>query len=102
MKTGMPDLDFRSELCTKTERDLIVLLSKFSYYIQKVISELKPNIFVDYILNVANKFNEFYREHRVLDAEAEIRMHRLAIVDAVRIVLRNGLDLLGIEALEKM
>ncbi len=102
VKTGMPDLDFRSELCTKTERDLIVLLSKFSYYIQKVISELKPNIFVDYILNVANKFNEFYREHRVLDAEAEIRMHRLAIVDAVRIVLRNGLDLLGIEALEKM
>lgn len=102
VKTGMPDLDFRAELCTKTERDLVVLLSKFSYYLQRVISELKPNIFVEYILNVANKFNEFYREHRVLDAEAEIRMHRLAIVDAVRIVLRNGLDLLGIEALEKM
>ncbi|WP_456328670.1 arginine--tRNA ligase [Archaeoglobus sp.] len=102
VKEGMPDLDFRPELCTKTERDLVMLLSKFSYVIEKVIKDLKPNYIAEYLLSVANTFNDFYREHRVLDEKAEIRMHRLAIVDAVRIVLRNGLDLIGIEALERM
>lgn len=99
---GMPDLDFKPELCTKMERDLVVLLSKFPYVIERVVKDLKPNYIAEYLLSLANKFNDFYREHRVLDESGEIRMHRLAIVDAVRIVLRNGLELLGIEALERM
>ncbi len=102
VQSGMPDLEFKPELCTPLERKLVMLLSKFSYTIQRVVKELKPSIFAEYLLNVANTFNDFYREHRVLDESSEIRMHRLAIVDAVRIVLRNGLELLGIKALEKM
>ncbi len=102
IKMGMPDLDFKPELCTKVERDLVMHLSKFPYTIERVVKDLKPNYMAEYLLNLANRFNEFYREHRVLDESGEIRMHRLAIVDAVRIVLRNGLELLGIEALEKM
>ncbi len=102
VKMGMPDLEFKSEICTKIERDLVIILSKFPYIIEKVVKDLKPNYIAEYLLNLANKFNEFYREHRVLDEDSEIRMHRLSIVDAVRIVLRNGLELLGIEALERM
>ncbi len=102
VESGMPDLDFRAELCTEKERDLVVLLSKFSYVVMKVVKELKPNLFAEYLLKVANAFNDFYRDHPVLKAESEFRMHRLAIVDATRIVLRNGLELLGIEPLERM
>ena len=102
IKSGMPDVDFKPEICTKVERDLIVTLSKFPCVIERVVNELKPNYIAEYLLNVANMFNEFYREHRVLDEDSEVRMHRLAIVDSVRIVLRNGLELLGIEALERM
>ena len=102
VESGMPDLEFKPELCTKVERNLVMLLSKFSYVIEKVVRDLKPNYVAEYLLSVANTFNDFYREHRVLDEVSEIRMHRLAIVDAVRIVLRNGLELLGIEALERM
>jgi arginyl-tRNA synthetase len=54
------------------------------------------------VLDVALKFNDFYRNHPVLKEEREVRMHRLAIVDATRIALRNGLELLGIDALERM
>ncbi len=102
VESGMPDLDFRGDLCTPLERKLVVLLSKFSYIVLRVVNELKPNIFADYLLKVANTFNDFYRDHPVLKAESELRMHRLAIVDATRIVLRNGLELLGIEPLERM
>ncbi len=99
---GMPDLEFKAELCTKEERNLVVLLSKLPYFIYRVVNELRPNIFAEYLLNVASAFNDFYRLHPVLKVESELRMHRLAIVDATRIVLRNGLELLGIKPLERM
>jgi arginyl-tRNA synthetase len=102
VESGMPDLEFRGELCTPKERKLVMLLSKFSYVVQRVVEELKPSVFAEYVLSVANAFNDFYRDHPVLKAESELRMHRLAIVDATRIVLRNGLELLGIEPLERM
>ncbi|MEM4524224.1 MAG: DALR anticodon-binding domain-containing protein, partial [Archaeoglobaceae archaeon] len=69
---------------------------------KKVVEELKPNLFAEYLLSVASKFNDFYRDYPVLKAEDEIRKHRLAIVKAVRKVLCLGLDLLGIKALERM
>ncbi len=94
--------DFKAELCDEVERRLVVLLSKFPYYVLRVVNELKPNVFAEYLMSVAMTFNDFYRDHSVLRAEEEIREHRIAIVDATRIVLRNGLELLGIEPLERM
>jgi arginyl-tRNA synthetase len=102
IRKGEEREEFKAELCNKAERDLVVLLSKMPYYVKKVVEELKPNIFAEYLLSVASKFNDFYRDHPVLRAEDEIRRHRLAIVKATRNVLRSGLDLLGIEALERM
>ncbi|HID42702.1 MAG TPA: arginine--tRNA ligase, partial [Archaeoglobaceae archaeon] len=99
---GMPDLEFNGELCNQLERKLVMLLSKFSTVIEKVVRDLRVNSFADYLMEVAINFNDFYNQHPVLKAEEEIRMHRLAIVDASRIVLRNGLDVLGIKALERM
>ncbi len=102
VEDGMPDLDFKGELCTAEERKLVMILSKLPYFIQRVIKELRPNVFAEYLLSVASAFNDFYRLHPVLRAESELRMHRLAIVDATRIVLRDGLELLGIDPLERM
>ena len=92
---------FSVEMCSKVERELIILLSKFSWVVEKSIKSLRPNVFAEYLMDVASKFNDFYTEHPVLKA-GELRSHRLAIVEACRIVLRNGLELLGIEAIEKM
>jgi len=102
VEDGMPELEFKGELCTSGERKLVMLLSKMPYMVKRVVEELRPNVFAEYLLSVAGAFNDFYRDHPVLRAESEIRMHRLAIVDATRIVLRNSLELLGIEPLEKM
>jgi arginyl-tRNA synthetase len=102
VEQGMVELEIVGELCTPAERTLIMTLSKFSSVIERVLGELRPNVFADYVLDVALKFNDFYRNHPVLKEEREVRMHRLAIVDATRIALRNGLELLGIDALERM
>ncbi len=100
--SGMPDLEFKGELNTPLERRLVILLSKFSTVVEKVVNDLRPSAFADYIMEVANTFTEYYNKHPVLKEDESTRMHRLAVVDATRIVLRNGLELLGIEPLEKM
>ena len=97
-----PEVEFSAELCTPEERKLVMLLSKFSWVVEKCLRALRPNTFADYLMDVASTFNDFYTKNPVIRAEKEVRMHRLAIVDACRIVLRNGLNLLGIEAVERM
>lgn len=94
--------EFKAELCNKSERELVILLSKMPLYVKRVVEELKPNVFAEYLLSVASKFNEFYRDYPVLKAEKELRRHRIAIVEATRNVLRIGLELMGIKALERM
>ncbi|MEM0331730.1 MAG: arginine--tRNA ligase [Archaeoglobaceae archaeon] len=100
--SGMPEIEFNAEMCNKEERKLVMLLSKFPYWIYKASKDLRPHYIAEYLLSVAGAFNDFYRLHPVLKSESAERMHRLAIVDATRIVLRNGLELLGIKPLEKM
>ncbi len=102
VKEGMPEIEFSAELCTPEERKLVMLMSKFSWVVEKCIRSLRPNAFADYLMDIAAAFNDFYSKNPVIKAEGEVRMHRLAIVDACRIVLRNGLELLGIRAVEKM
>ena len=102
VEAGKTELEFDPSLLTEKERELVIKLSKFSFYLEKAVKELRPNIFADYLMSVANAFNDFYTDHQVLVNNNKLRMHRLAIVDASRIVLRNGLDLLGIKAPERM
>jgi arginyl-tRNA synthetase len=96
------EVEFSPELCEKTERDLVIILAKMPYYIYKVVNEARPNIFAEYMLHLASKFNEFYRDYPVLKAEGEIKKNRIAIVAAVSKVLRIGLELMGIQAIERM
>ncbi|NOY11085.1 MAG: arginine--tRNA ligase [Archaeoglobi archaeon] len=102
VEMGYADLDFNSAMMDGVERELILLLSKFSFVVEKVVESLKPNVFAEYLMDVAEKFSDFYHRNPVIVEDSELRMHRLAIVDATRIVLRNGLELLGIEPLERM
>ncbi len=102
VEMGYADLDFNSAVMDEVERDLVLLLSKFSFVVEKVVRTLKPNIFAEYMMDVAERFSDFYHRNPVIVEDSEVRMHRLAIVDATRIVLRNGLELLGIEPLERM
>ncbi|MBU4255706.1 MAG: arginine--tRNA ligase, partial [Candidatus Thermoplasmatota archaeon] len=55
-----------------------------------------------YVFELASCFNQFYRDMPVLKAEKDEKNARLALVDCFRIVLRNALNLLGIDAPEEM
>ncbi|WP_457752459.1 arginine--tRNA ligase [Thermococcus sp.] len=87
---------------TNREKELIKLLAKFPTVIESAGRDIKPHLVPAYLNELASLFNKFYMDHPVLKAEKGIREERLLLVLAVKQVLRNGLELLGIEAPEKM
>jgi arginyl-tRNA synthetase len=85
------------------ERDLILILSKFPDVFVDSAENLRPNQIADYCNSLADKFNSFYGALPVIRAEPRALSNaRLALVAAVRTVLKNALGLLGIEAPERM
>ncbi len=85
------------------EHDLILTLAQFPDVFTDSAENLRPNAIADYANTLADKFNTFYNALPVIKAKpSELSDARLALVEATRIVLRNALSLLGIEAPEKM
>jgi len=92
-----------SSLKERIERDLILMISRFPEIFLDASENLKPHIIADYANSLADKFNSFYASLPVIKAEpAGLRAARIMLVDAVRITIRNSLDLIGIEAPERM
>jgi len=86
-----------------TEFKLIKLLADFSKTVSDAAENYKPSLVARYSLELAQAFNEFYHECPVLKADNnKVRDSRLALIFCVKTVLRNALDLLGIEAPEEM
>ena len=86
----------------KEEIELIKLVSNFPETIAKSTNELKPHLIASYIYSLAQKFNEYYHLHQILKADKNTRDARILLISAVKHVLKNGLNLLGINVLEKM
>ena len=86
----------------KEEIELIRLLSNFSEIIAKATNELKPHLIASYIYSLAQKFNEYYHIHQIIKADEKTRDARILLISAVKQVIKNGLNLLGIDVLEKM
>lgn len=84
------------------EEKLVFMLLCFPDVVEKAAVGYKPNLVSSFIYELASVFSRFYRECPVLNAEDDIRLRRLLLVDAVRQVLCSGLFLLGIEAPVRM
>ncbi len=81
--------------------ELTRLLHRFPEAVEYAAREYEPHLFTNYLLNFAATFNSWYAQVHILDGTPEAA-HKIALVDAVRRTLKNGLWLLGISAPEKM
>ena len=89
-------------LDTAAERDLIREIARFPVVIEEAAEECQPHTVATYTRDIADAFNTFYRECPVLNAPAEVRRARLALVVAARNAVANALDILGVAAPESM
>jgi len=87
----------------KIEHEIVLDLASFPEIFIEATEFLKPNMIADFANALSDKFNTFYNAFPVIKAEPkELSQARLALVDAVRIVVKNALNLIGIVAPEKM
>ncbi len=89
-------------LKTESEITLVLKLIQFPDVIQRITEDYFPHHLTDYLFELAKEANSFYHREPVLKAEADVRTARLQLVSRTAAVLKTGLNLLGIEALEKM
>jgi arginyl-tRNA synthetase len=82
------------------ERDLVKRLAEFPDVVREATERRAPHAIPNYAIRVADDFHRFYHQHRVLESEQQA--FRLALVLAAKTVLARSLDLIGVEAPDRM
>lgn len=87
----------------ESEKNLMMELVKFNSVIEQSFEEIAPHKICSFIYDLANAFNRFYHETRVLAEEEEARKQSwIQVLDLTREVLETSIDLLGFSAPERM
>lgn len=86
----------------REERALVLDLLDFPRIIQNAAARREVHPLPTYLEALATRFHQFYTVHRVLVDDEDARARRLALCAATKLVLRSGLNLLGVNAPEKM
>ena len=85
------------------EEEEMALLREFYKFEEKIIEgaqRFSPAVVAEYLLGLARKYNEFYAKYRVIGEKTEEQ--RLFLTERTAKILKLGLDILGIETMEKM
>ena len=94
-------VDF-SKLSHSNEVSLVKHLEKFPAKVHEAAEKYEPFVISDYLGDLAILANQFYDSCRVLGEEPSLEQARLALVYCTKVVLKNGLELLGMKAPERM
>ncbi|MEN6406411.1 MAG: arginine--tRNA ligase [Thermoguttaceae bacterium] len=85
------------------ERALALELLRFAEALEMTVADYRPNQLTAYLFDLANRYSTFFEQCHVLRAETEeLRQSRLLLCDLTARTIRQGLELLGIQVVEKM
>ena len=91
------------EATNGSEKALMLEIAKFNEMINTVYAEIAPHKICAYIYDVANAFNKFYHETKILaEEDAQKKAGYIALLKLTKDVLETCIDLLGFEAPERM
>ena len=83
-------------------QDVVRLIEQFPDILKSAVNRSEPSMVTRFSVDLAQAFNKFYYENKVMVDEPGTRAARLLLTDAVRQVLRQALYLIGVEAPERM
>ena len=84
------------------EKTLLARLDRYPEVVAKAAASAEPHTVATYLRELAGDFHSCYNSHKMLVDDAELRAARVALSEAVRQVIANGLTLMGISAPESM
>jgi len=91
-----------SKLGSDHENNLMTLLQRFPEVVESAASHYEPHQITYFLRDLATAFHSYYNATKILDADAGERNAMLALCQATRQVLRNGLTVIGVGAPESM
>ena len=91
-----------SLISVSEERNLLIKVLQFPEIVNTVSADCYPNLLCNYLFELAGIFMRFYEACPILKADKPIKSSRIALASLTAATLKEGLDLLGIETLEKM
>lgn len=91
-----------SLLSGEAETALIKAIAAFPETVKAAAEKYEPYLISREVIDVCSCFNKFYYDCRIMDDYPAVRNARLALCDAARICIKNGLYLIGLEAPERM
>jgi len=96
------DIKYLDLLNTDKENELIVKMINFPEIIKGAYDKMDPQIISNYLEDLAAKFHKYYANFRIITDDKKLSCARLFLIDSIRIILNNGLNILGIKAKERM
>ena len=84
------------------EMAILKTISLYPDLVERAALDLEPHRIPFYLQNLAGQFHSYYNKHRVLVDDAALSGARLWLCEALRILFRNGLQLIGVKAPESM
>ena len=98
---NLPDPDY-SALQDDEAQDCLRKLGRFPDVIKEAADKYEPSMITRAVTDLAQAYNKFYYEHRILDDGPAVAAARVALTRAMKSVIKTGLYLIGIEAPERM
>jgi arginyl-tRNA synthetase len=91
------------DMLTQSHEQLIMKsLVRYPEVIQTAAGSYEPHQICFYLRDLANEFHSYYNSHQFIVDDPALRNARISLILAVRQVIRNGLEILGVTAPDKM
>ncbi|MDA8163657.1 MAG: arginine--tRNA ligase [Desulfobacteraceae bacterium] len=84
------------------EIELLKAMASYPELVENAALALEPHRVVFFLQDLAGQFHSYYNKHRVISEDADLTRARLWLAEALRVVFRNGLELIGVKAPETM
>lgn len=107
-KAGDLEIKYLQELNTdltisQKEKSVLTMLYDYSSVVEEAGNNYSPALIANYIYELVKEYNQFYHDYAILKEEnIDLRNFRLVLSDMTGIVIKNGMNLLGIEVPERM
>ncbi|MDR0928769.1 MAG: arginine--tRNA ligase [Oscillospiraceae bacterium] len=97
-----PDAADGAALCDEEAQEVLRLIARFPETVREAAERYEPSLVTRQVMRLAQAYNKYYYEHRILDEDLVASAARVRLTEAVRDVIKVGLWLIGVEAPERM
>lgn len=89
-------------LVEQKERELLITLDEYVIVLQKIEKQHQPHLLTNYIQKLAKLFHSYYNKYKIINEDKMLTVQRLTLVLAIKQIMANALNLIGVNAPKKM